>query len=99
MFVAGTKQMEEFCPFEKVDIITRETLAGYGFLVIMVATVLLTLFLNKFIYNSLDTIFGRYYAGYYAVLAFCYKSISRLAFKLIHCVTVEGNTFLYINGE
>jgi len=87
IFATNTQQMEAYCPFETIDVISRETLAGYGFSIIMVTTVLLALVLRKCAYKlqlrfssvSGDKMFGRYYAGYYAVLAFCYKNISRLA--------------------
>ena len=42
---------------------------------------------------------ARFYAGYYVVLAFCYKNLSRTSFTFINCKTINNQGFLFINGE
>ena len=99
------KHMQYLCPLEDITVVQRELLMGYINPLIMVLTVGLSLVVYKIFKRyscftgNATYFFGRFYVGYYVVLAFCYKNIAKVAFTFIHCKTVSSVSFLYINGE
>ena len=99
----GRTELEQLCAFHGVTVIMRNSLKGFGTPIIMFLSVLIFHIASKLyrIYskNESQSSSGRYYAGYYIVLAFCYKDICRTAFAFVNCKIMNGRRFLYIDGS
>ena len=52
----------------------------------------------KHFQNSLS-LTERLYVGYYVVITFSYEKLASIAFRLIHCVEIEGSKVLYFAGD
>ena len=94
----GRKQFENQCPFTDMTVIHRMLLMGYVNPILMIFTVFACLICSKFWRNQ-SLLMGRFYVGYYFVLAFSYKNLCQTAFSLINCKTMNGRQFLYIDGS
>ncbi|XP_066926100.1 uncharacterized protein [Clytia hemisphaerica] len=102
----GREELKHLCSFKGMTVTTNMFLIGYGSPIIMLLTVVFCLLICKLI-NRLRcnkdtdrTLFtGRFYVGYYIVLAFCYKNVCHNAFSFVNCKTMNGRRFLYIDGS
>ena len=99
----GRVELDQLCAFHGATVVTKEIFKGYGVPLIMVLTVGVFLIISNLyqiiLKDSSQSTSGKFYIGYYAVLAFCYKDICQTAFSLINCKTMNGKTFLYIDGS
>ena len=101
----GRKEFENLCPFYDMTVIHRMFMMGYLNPITMVLTLLFCLLTCKLL-NIIRSVLrsenfnaGRFYVGYYIVLAFSYKNICQTAFSFTNCKTMNGKLFLYIDGS
>ena len=101
----GRKEFEYICPFESVNVLVQESMIGFMNPLVMVLTVLISLLLCRLLTclkcssRDKNLFTGRFYVGYYIVLAFSYKNICHTAFSFLNCKTINDKQYLYIDGS
>ena len=79
-------EIKSVCPYNGVTPTEREFFMGFVSSIIMVFTITVVLIVCKVLQKGNS---AKFYAGYYAVVAFCYKYLSRTSFTFINCKTLN----------
>ncbi|XP_066935564.1 uncharacterized protein [Clytia hemisphaerica] len=104
IMVKSSEALNALCPFRGFNVVWREVLNGYTIPFLLLMTIanlhLIVKLLKHFRPSSLRLtwLITRFCVGYYIIIAFCYKNICRTVFQLLNCKTMNGVTFLYIDG-
>ncbi|XP_066923316.1 uncharacterized protein [Clytia hemisphaerica] len=98
-----TNNLQSFCPSITTTVIYREFLKTYASTIIMLTTVLSSLLFTKLINRVCNkrtsSIIDTFSIGFFTIMAFCYKNLSKISFNFIHCVPIKETAVLYIAGD